>query len=67
LAITFINISGSKNEKFCETIIDADKVTLKKIVDFIEKHCPVSDTLRSPIPVTGKVVAKRNGQKINIV
>lgn len=42
---------------------DADEETLKKLVKFVEQHCPVLDTVKRPIPVTGKIIAKQNGKK----
>jgi uncharacterized OsmC-like protein len=53
----------------CETIIesDADEEALKRLVDMVERHCPVLDTVRRPIPVKGTVVVKSNGRNIPIV
>jgi len=51
-----------------ETIIDsdADEDTLKKLVDFVEAHCPVFDTLARSIAVSGSVSVKKNGSKTKI-
>ncbi|MHB1231912.1 MAG: OsmC family protein [Burkholderiales bacterium] len=40
-----------------ETAIDstADELTLKKLIETVESHCPVLDTLTRAIEVTGKV------------
>lgn len=42
---------------------DADEETLKKLVDMVEAHCPVMDTLVRSIPVNGTVSIKRDGRK----
>jgi uncharacterized OsmC-like protein len=42
---------------------DADKETLKKLVDTVEAHCPVMDTLVRSIPVNGTISIKKDGRK----
>ncbi len=42
---------------------DADDETLKKLAAFVEKHCPVLDTIKRPVPVKGKIIARRKGKK----
>jgi uncharacterized OsmC-like protein len=47
-----------------ETTIEspADTDTLRKLVETVESHCPVLDTLSRPVEVTGEVTA--NGTKL---
>ncbi len=51
-----------------ETTIDsdADDDTLKNLVDMVDAHCPVLDTLTRPIEVSGSVSVKQNGRKSKI-
>jgi putative redox protein len=39
---------------------DADEDTLKKLVEMVESHCPLLDTLRRPVHVDGGVSIKKN-------
>lgn len=55
--------AGYKNISFEANIeSDADEETLKKLIETVEKHCPVMDTLLREIPISG--VAKVNGKEL---
>ncbi|MFN2349452.1 MAG: OsmC family protein [Thioalkalivibrio sp.] len=60
------SIPAGYQKVFFETHIDssADEATLKKLVDMVESHCPVLDTLVRSIEVEGKV--KVNGKRLEL-
>lgn len=41
----------------------ADEATIRRLVDVVENHCPLLDTLRRPIPVDGRVTL--NGRSLD--
>lgn len=58
-----ITPAGFKNISFETNIVsDSDEETLKKLINTVEKHCPVMDTLSREISITG--IAKVNGKEI---
>jgi len=58
-----ITPAGYKNISFVTNIVsDADEETLKSLIETVEKHCPVMDTLTREIPISG--IANVNGKEL---
>jgi len=52
---------GFKNIEY-ETVINSNEPEgkIKNLIEIVEKHCPVLDTLVRPVSVTGKVEIKKS-------
>ena len=60
------NVPSGYQKIVYETVLEspADTETLKKLIEMVETHCPVLDTVQRPVEVSGSVMV--NGRAITV-